>query len=89
MTLHLLLLQTEFSAQPAEWQHPYSYDTVDYNNVYITGNNEIRKLILDFDLHKSHHMQVSKFLNVWIIMITIHNAVVHVNIYKYFYLRWW
>ena len=28
VTLHLLLLQTEFSVQPAEWQHPYSCDTV-------------------------------------------------------------
>ena len=26
VTLHLLLLQTEFSAQPAEWQHPYTVD---------------------------------------------------------------
>ena len=25
---YLLLLQTEFSVQPAEWQHPYSCDTV-------------------------------------------------------------
>ena len=28
VTLHLLLLQTEFNVQPAEWQHPYSCDTV-------------------------------------------------------------
>ena len=28
ISLHLLLLQTEFSAQPAEWQHPYSCDTI-------------------------------------------------------------